>query len=168
LGETVQWAGQTKQISIKVYADADIRLGKTGNLSVDGGFNMIGEIPGVVLDAYWSSNFPSSVVGYSIKAEGFYFFEPENDYAVTGQARLFWRNTEYRPTFAELVLMSDIRVGVFAQYSYMKDMVGTDLIAGAFVSADTNILGLVAVPADLMLGWDFLYDKFYFALSLGK
>ena len=168
VGETVTWAGQTKQVSAKLYADADVLLGKTGNLEVKGGFNMVGTTPGLDLDVSWSSNFPSSVVGYSVKAEGFYFFEPEKDYAVTAQARLFWRNLEYRPTFAELVLMSDIRLGIFAQYSYVKDNVGTDVIAGAFISADTNLLGLVGIPADLMLGWDFLYEKFYFALSLGK
>ena len=168
VGESVQWAGQTKEFSFKVFGDADIRLGKTGNLEINGGFNMAGTVPGLDLSVDWSSNIASSAVGYSISAEGFYFFDPAQDYAVTAQARLFWRNMEFRPTFAELVLMSDIRIGIFGQYSYRKDMVGTDIVAGAFISADTNLLGLVGVPADLMLGWDFLYNKFYFALSLGK
>ena len=168
VGETVTWSGQTKQLSAGVYADADVRLGQSGKLEIDGGISLVGTDPVLDLTAVWSSNFPSSVVGYSLKTEGFYFFGPDHDFAVSAQARLFWRNLEYRPTFAELVLMSDIRLGVFAQYSYVKDMVGTDVIAGAFISADTNLLGLVGVPADLMLGWDFLYNKFYFALSLGK
>jgi len=168
VGEAVVWAGQTKQLSTRLYADADVKIGKTGKLEVDGGFCMLNTTPGLELKAAWSSNFPSSVVGYSVNADGYFFFGPEKDYAVTAQARLFWRNMEFRPTFAELVLMSDIRLGVFAQYSYARNMAGTDVIAGAFISADTNLLGLVGVPADLMLGWDFLYDKFYFALSLGK
>lgn len=167
IGEKIGWSGLTKQLSINVYADSDILLGHTGNLELNGGFVMNGMKSGFGLDARWSSNFPSSVVGYSLGAEGSYFIKAQ-DYAVTAQARLFWRNTGYRPTFAELVLMSDIRCGVFTQYSYVKGMTGTDIIAGVFVSADTNLLGLVALPADLMLGWDFLYDRFYFSLTLGK
>ena len=167
VGEKAGWSGLTKELSLNIYADADILLGKTGNFEMNGGFAMKGMNPGFEFEADWSSNFPSSKVGYSLSAEGFYFFNDE-DYAGTARARLFWRNTEYRPTFAELVLMSDIRFGVFTQYSYVKDREGTDIIAGVFVSADTNLLGLVALPADLMLGWDFLYDRFYFSLTLGK
>ncbi len=167
VGESISWAGSTKVLTIKVYADTDIKLGSTGLLDADGGLWIEGGNSGVQLDLSWSSNLPSANIGYAVKAESFYFFNPQ-DYSVTAQARLFWRNMDFRPTFAEMVLMSDIRIGVFGQYTYAKENIGTDIIAGAFLSADTNLLGLMRIPADLMLGWDFLYDKFYFALSLGK
>lgn len=167
IGESVSWSGTTKALTIRAYADTDIHLGSSGLLDVDGGFCMEGSNPGLELDLSWSSNLPSADIGYAVKAEGFYFFKPQ-DYSITAQARLFWRNMEFRPTFAEMVLMSDVRLGVFGQYTYAKGAVETDIIAGAFLSADTNLLGLMRIPADLMLGWDFLYDKFYFALSLGK
>lgn len=167
IGESVSWSGSTKVLTIKVYANTDIKLGSSGLLDADGGLWIEGGNSGVELDLSWSSNLPSANIGYAVKAEGFYFFNPKN-YSITAQARLFWRNMDYRPTFAEMVLMSDVRLGVFGQYTYAKDALGTDIIAGAFLSADTNLLGLMRIPADLMLGWDFLYDKFYFALSLGK
>ena len=167
IGESVLWSGTTKLLTVRGYIDSDLKIGKTGLLDVKAGLLVKGSDAGFEFDSSWSSNLPSANIGYSVKAEGFYFFNG-SDYTITAQARLFWRNVEFRPTFAEMVLMSDVRLGVFGQYGFDKDVKGTDIIAGAFISADTNLLGLVALPADLMLGWDFLYDRFYFALSLGK
>lgn len=167
LGENAKWFSLDSLLLAEVFGDLSMSIGRSGKLNALAAFEWIDRNPGVKLSGSWSMNFPGSVFGFSAKADASYIFNV-NSIRVNADARLFWRNTDFRPTFAEMVLMSDVRAGVFGTYSYTNGLEGLDLVAGVFVSADTNLIGLVSIPADIKAGWDFLYNRVYFSLTFGR
>ena len=166
-GEQVSWNNMADMLTGRAYGQGDFSLGKTGRLEPYAAVNFRDREFGIEGSAVYSMNFPGSVFGFSVGAGTDTFFD-SGSCSVSAEGSLFWRNPEYEMSLAETLLMTDVRCGIFADYRYEKDRSGTDLILGVFASADTDLLGLVSLPADFRLGWDFLYGKIYLSFSLGR
>lgn len=166
-GELVSWNNVTGKAGGLIYAEGDFSFAQTGELEPYAAFVFKGADTGFAASASYSMNFPGTVFGFSVSGGTEKNFDSGN-YALNAGGKLFWRDPEFETSFAETLLMTDMRCGVFADYTYEKDTSGTDLILGIFAGADTDLLGLVSLPSEIKLGWDFLYEKFYFSFSLNR
>ena len=157
-----------------VYLNAETVVGDNkGILLTDFAFELPDSIPGFKFDVDFTTDI-ATVLGVGLNGTYHYKGGDKQLWYADAGAKLFWHNPDNSPTLSEMFVVSNLKIGLFADLKYTINTYGyidlgderPDLIAGMFISGGSNLLGLIKMPIEIKAGYDFLYEGFYLSFNI--